>query len=230
MVFVPTNFWSDSLNQIIGQNNWTFVHNLAPLIEASTTVTHAISGAVERLLHNVASHDWRPAWRDNPGIWLSACEDLAFRLLHRPFKFTAPATRLTLSAPVPYPINRNDLLIYGFPRTNTIPFPTCDLLTNTPYMTQKASLGFPFVTLPYIAFNYLGQLTPGDGSVLQYDENIPLSYGSILEPLGASSKTPFRGLPNAQENPPGDSTNIAFNVIHIDHLTGRARLEQQDVQ
>ena len=230
MVFIPTNFWTDSLNPIVGQNEWTPVHNFAPLIEASTTVTQMYAAQWNGYFMTSLRTIGDQPGRDNPQD-LVRVRTLPSGSFIAPFKFTAPLYNpLTPSAPVPYPLNRNDLLIYGFPRTNTIPFPTCDLLTNTPYMTQKARQGFPFVTLPYIAFNYLGQLTPGDGSVLPYDENIPLSYGSILEPLGASSKVPFRGLPNAQENPPGDSTNIAFNVIHIDHLTGRARLEQQDVQ
>jgi len=32
-----------------------------------------------------------------------------------------------------------------------------------------------------------------------------------------------------RESPPGNTTN-AFNVVNIDWLTGRARLERQEVQ
>jgi hypothetical protein len=35
-------------------------------------------------------------------------------------------------------------------------------------------------------------------------------------------------LPSVIESPPGNSTNSAYNVIHIDRITGRARLERQD--
>jgi hypothetical protein len=35
-------------------------------------------------------------------------------------------------------------------------------------------------------------------------------------------------VPVVEERPPGNSTN-AFNLIHIDWLTGRARVERQQI-
>jgi len=33
------------------------------------------------------------------------------------------------------------------------------------------------------------------------------------------------GIPDVQENPPGNSTNSSYNIVHIDRLTGRAVLK-----
>ena len=38
------------------------------------------------------------------------------------------------------------------------------------------------------------------------------------------------GSPQIYENPPGNSTNSSYNIIHIDALTGRAVLEYEHVQ
>jgi len=64
--------------------------------------------------------------------------------------------------------------------------------------------------------------------VLPYDENIPLDYGTMAPALDAKTKLPIQAIPSFEEQPPGNSTNISYNIIHIDRLTGRARLERQD--
>jgi hypothetical protein len=75
--------------------------------------------------------------------------------------------------------------------------------------------------LPYIAFNHLGQPEAGD------DELVPLARGSVSFSLGAD-KVPIADAPTVSENPPGNSTN-AFLVVRVDKLTGRARLEKQEL-
>lgn len=225
MFFVPTNFWNDPF-KITGVNGWTALQQgTSPYITTSMTATQAYgaqwNGYRIVSLRNVG---------DQPGAThpkdLSDIKTLPNGSFIAPFKFTAP-NYYQSPPPAPHPINRLDLPIYGFLMTNTIPFPTCDIMTNGSFVSQ-----FPgtlhFVTVPYIAFNYLGQLTPGDGSVLPYDENIPLSYGSIAPTLSPVNKLPVQGLPSVREDPPGNSTNISYNLIHIDRLTGRARLERQD--
>lgn len=133
--------------------------------------------------------------------------------------------------------------------TNTFPIPT---VTNTA----------PLVSMPYIAFNYLGQLVynaPGSGTetlVAQkqgsknlYYEYIPLAHGSIFYPRDASGNfTP--GPPDLQETPPGNAyyesyasanalngqpltgtdSNKVYNQIYVDPLTGKARVQRQEVQ
>jgi prepilin-type N-terminal cleavage/methylation domain-containing protein len=98
--------------------------------------------------------------------------------------------------------------ILGFDRTvNYIPFPAL----NSPAACTN---------LPYIAFNYLGQLTSGR------DEYIPLAHGSVG--YAADQNKVLQFLPPAvAEIPRGNSTNSAYNLVHIDGLTGRAVLEFQ---
>lgn len=96
---------------------------------------------------------------------------------------------------------------------------------------------FPFpdetnaaVNLPYIAFNYLGQLTVDGINPSYQDELIPLAQGNVAYGLNGATKLPTFTIVNPAdivENPPGNSTNSMFTLIRVDALTGRARLEFQ---
>lgn len=229
MVFVPTNFWANwggppSTTPLV--NNAARWGNLPPSIRNSMIATQAfgaqLNGYFMISLRDVGDQPGRPVPRD-----LTSFKTLPQGSFIAPYKFTAPP----YPSAVPYPTNRPELPIYGFLRTNNIPFPTATALTNAgapnpDYLGTFQSLGG--LTLPYIAFNYLGQLTPGDGSVLQYDENIPIDYGTFGPALNPVNKLPIQAIPSFSEEPPGNSTNISYNLIHIDRLTGRARLERQD--
>lgn len=114
--------------------------------------------------------------------------------------------------------------IPGFQRTsaNFIPFPAI----NAPGTATN---------LPYIAFNYLGQLTTEQLSPQpsQQDEYIPLAQGTVFPPTDPTSKAlvvSASNFPQVTEVPAGNSTNWAYNVIHIDWLTGRAREEAQQLK
>jgi prepilin-type N-terminal cleavage/methylation domain-containing protein len=227
MVFIPTNFWSDPFRTTV-VNGWTSLEAgpVTPYVTTSMTATQAYgaqwNGYKIVSLRDVGDQPGRTHPKDLTGI-----RTLPNGAFIAPFKFTAP-NFFQNPPPVPYPINRPDLLIYGFLMTNTIPFPTCDIMTNNAFVNLLNLGSTHFVTLPYIAFNYLGQLTRGDGSVLPYDENIPLDYGIMAPALDPKSKLPIQAIPSFEEIPPGNSTNISYNLIHIDRLTGRARLERQD--
>jgi prepilin-type N-terminal cleavage/methylation domain-containing protein len=104
--------------------------------------------------------------------------------------------------------------IYSF-FTNAIPFPT----ENS-----------PSINIPFVGFNYLGQLTFDGVTLSVRDEYIPLTQGSVSFAYNPATKTPFiPAIPVAagdiSENPSGNTTNISYNVVHIDALTGRAALE-----
>jgi prepilin-type N-terminal cleavage/methylation domain-containing protein len=224
MVFIPTNFWG---NNPVTPNGLPW-NALPPLIKSSLVVTQLYgaqwNGYMMVSLRDVGDQPGHP----NPKDLLSV-KTLPAGSFIAPFKFTAPTYGGNTIPPIP--TNRPDLPIYGFLYTNIIPFPTATVLTNAgppnpDYLGTFESVGG--ISLPYIAFNYLGQLTSGDGSVLPYDENVPLDYGSIAEPINPTNKMPMQGLPSVIELPPGNSTNTAYNIIHIDHITGRARLERQD--
>ena len=106
--------------------------------------------------------------------------------------------------------------IYGFATNVTIPFPTENAVSRIP--------------LPWIAFNYLGQLTTNGVDVSGSDEYIPIAKGSVLFARDPATKTFQFNPPDASEIPPGNSTNSSYNIVHIDRLTGRAILEFQKVQ
>ncbi|HTI97678.1 MAG TPA: prepilin-type N-terminal cleavage/methylation domain-containing protein [Dongiaceae bacterium] len=99
---------------------------------------------------------------------------------------------------------------------------TLDGITNFNY----ANFPFPTATnvsvaLPYVAFNYLGQLEGGgrtDGS-----EVIPLARGSVLYNADLSA--------DILEAPAGNSAtnSTMWNHIRVDGLTGRARVEQLEI-
>ncbi len=100
-----------------------------------------------------------------------------------------------------------------------------------------AAFGLPFPTekstnalLPGIAFNYQGQLASGR------DEYIPLAQGRVRYAMDINKVPQLTPLASKdiEEIPPGNSgvgnNNLSYSVIHIDALTGRARLEQFKMQ
>ncbi len=92
-----------------------------------------------------------------------------------------------------------------------IPFPTA---TNLP------------VLLPYMAFDFQGRLLSKSGDPMipwrDDEEIIPLARGSIIYPETPAGALEFAAA-EVIETPRGNSTNNP-NRIHIDWLTGRARV------
>jgi prepilin-type N-terminal cleavage/methylation domain-containing protein len=221
MVFIPTNFWGQLPLGVPTSNSVPWGMLLGPPNFQTSTIVTQMYGAqwtgYEMVgLRSVGDQPGNPIPRD-----LQTVKTLPNGAFIAPLKFTVS----------PYPKSPfvvSNYPIYGFLTTNTIPFPSADVLTNSTYRSSFQSSGG--LWLPYIAFNYLGQLTPGDGSVLAYDEYIPLAYGRILEPRDPKSKAYIKALPTASEVAPGGSTNISYNLIHIDRITGRARVERQEAQ
>ena len=118
--------------------------------------------------------------------------------------------------------------VSAFSNTFSLPFPT----EQTPPVL--AGTVQHWATLPYIAFNYLGQLVQlvnGSESLRPTGEIIPLAKGSVLYPHDPATKTNNPALlPTAREAPPGNSTTNSFNLICIDRLTGRAYVKRQEVK
>jgi prepilin-type N-terminal cleavage/methylation domain-containing protein len=98
--------------------------------------------------------------------------------------------------------------------TNSFPFPTIE--------ATSTKGGKDYFQLPYIAF------TPNGGLTTNQDEYIPLTRASVFYPQDANG-TPQVGQADWQETPPGSSTND-YHLIHINWLTGRARLERKEIQ
>ena len=201
MVFVPTNYWG------------TFNTNIPPLnsVEYSALVNlgdKQLAGYTFVSLGQVGDQPGNHQWH-----YLAPWQVLPNNSFIASWKFlpyVAPPTApiFTLNGQFP---------VYGF-LTNSIPFPT---VSNAP------------VNLPSIAFNYMGQLTVDGINPSLTDEYIPLAQGSVSPPLDLNTKIPLLNAVNdinIQENPPTNSIDSMFNLVHIDALTGRARLEFQQVQ
>ncbi len=119
----------------------------------------------------------------------------------------------------------NDPLRRMFPTTN-------NFLLNTylfPVITNSLPASFQNLRLPYIAFDYRGQLVSGR------DEYIPLARGSVYFPRIKNG--PYvAARADARENPAGETFYDAgypfngYNQIHIDWLTGHARVEKPELQ
>ena len=221
MVFVPTNFWKNGLPPY---SNWTFV---PPAVRNSETVRQLYAaqwtGYAMFALHGVGDQPGRSFPRD-----IMSVKTLPPSTFFSPLKFPGGPQSAPQPGHLPLLINGN-IEVYSFQTTASLPFPTADMLASSAPPSA-------FISVPYIAFNYLGQLVDSDGNVLPYDENIPLAHGSIAYWRDPATKMPVQPPPaqpaavaSIVENPPGNDTGISYNVIHIDRLTGRARLQRQEV-
>jgi prepilin-type N-terminal cleavage/methylation domain-containing protein len=220
MVFVPTNFCYLSS----GGLNTTWYNNLtaAQLAIVTNLLSMQMSGytfvAYGALGDQPGQHQWH---------YLAPWQSLPQNFIIAPWKFApAPSTTLTYFKDS---INGNPFTITNFDYTNGIPFPTAD--SNLVYAASQAQMP----SLPYIAFNYLGQLVSSaiDQDVAGNGADIPLAQGSVAYALNPSTKTPTLnplGANAVAESPLGNSTNITYNIVHIDALTGRATLEYHQVQ
>jgi prepilin-type N-terminal cleavage/methylation domain-containing protein len=87
----------------------------------------------------------------------------------------------------------------------TLPFPT--------------TFGSNYYNLPYIGFMPNGQLKAGS------DQFLLLTRGNIFPPMTATHGASFNTPINLEETPPGNGFSNP-NLIHIDALTGRAKIER----
>jgi prepilin-type N-terminal cleavage/methylation domain-containing protein len=160
---------------------------------------------------------------DQPGKstrrYLSSWETLPDNTFIPQWKFFVPTTTIRdpATGTVLFTVDR-------FDTTPIVPFPSEDAVY-TPGLTRPQ--------LPYIAFDYLGRLVKAGDIPATRDEYIPLAHGSVSPARNPATGAPIFGAtaaPDERELPPGNSTNSSFNVIHIDWVTGRARLERQEVK
>ena len=92
--------------------------------------------------------------------------------------------------------------------------------------------------LGFLALVFLGGCGSGR-SVPKGDSSIsgtvtwqgkPLAQGTIIPGKDPNTRAPIMGTPGVNEMPPGNSTNVGYNIVHIDPLTGRAKLEYHKMQ
>ena len=237
MIFVPTNFWCGTGgNSLVpapsNGNQWWRGLTTAQQLVASNLCDRQLSGYTFVSLRSVG---------DQPGQgrahYLDVWKSLPDGTFIAQQKFQPPAPYPTnfpyagMQNP-PYPVTGKNMTywIYGFNLANNIPFPTQDSVVPANEGLRPTQFG-----IPYIAFNYLGQLTIDGLNVAPVDEYIPLADGSVSPMIDPNTKIaimgqPATGTPTVAETPPGNSTNSMYHLIHIDRLSGRATLEYQRVQ
>jgi prepilin-type N-terminal cleavage/methylation domain-containing protein len=83
-----------------------------------------------------------------------------------------------------------------------------------------------FANLPYIAFDGRGQVVSELSGSVPHDAVIPLLRGSVTYARDGA-KTPLREYAKTDEKP---GLQNAYNRIHIDWLTGRARVDRPELK
>ena len=207
MVFVPPNFWNAGFGT--WPNPWWTTPGLTPAQQtiATNLCDKQLTGYTFVSLSSVG---------DQPGQhvphYLEPWQTLPDNTFIVLAKFAnSPNYDYTITDPIDATKFYN---IYGFATNATFPFPT--------------ETAVPWIQLPYIAFNYLGQLTVDGQTVAGQDQYIPIAKGSVLFARDTVTKAFQLNPPDVAETPPGNSTN-SYNIVHIDRLTGRAVLEYQKV-
>jgi prepilin-type N-terminal cleavage/methylation domain-containing protein len=219
MVFVPTNFWGPDPNGFVSKVQSAFGAAFGPqqglqaLISVSNVIDKQLTGYTFVSLRSIG---------DQPGQslprYLDSWQTLPDSSFIPAWKFS---TDLLYTNHIVNPINGQVFEVGGFRVDKPFPFPTEDAF--------YAQIN---INLPYIAFDYLGRLiSETDASGNYHDAYIPLAQGSVMLARNPANGTPFMSTvaPQVIESPPGNSTN-SFNLIHIDWLTGRARLEHEEMR
>ena len=200
MIFVPPGFWSDA--------------NFARIPAAEQTRAKELYGKQAAGYTFVTLR----SLGDQPGT--STARVLGPWKTLPEGAFIVPNKFFTLPT-VPAITNQNGAVIpfLPFKRTIRVPFPTA----------ESRVLNIPAVQVPYLAFNYMGQLVNDQEVPTQLNEFIPLATGAVGVAKDSATGLPSQNPPSFTESPAGNSTN-SFHVINIDWLTGRARVERQEVK
>jgi prepilin-type N-terminal cleavage/methylation domain-containing protein len=204
MVFVPTNFW-DTFGKSSLNNIWLNSNLMTPALKTAATnlCDEQLSGYNFVAFGAMGDQPGEHAWH-----YLAPWQTLPEGSFIALQKFAGTNTIMDPITGVSYPIA-------PFDYTNNIPFPT-----------ETSPSG---VSLPYIAFDYRGQLVSGS------TEYVPLAQGSVLPATDPNTKTLQFGpgpnyAPDVLEVPPGNSTNISYRIVDVDPLTGRAVLLYHKMQ
>jgi prepilin-type N-terminal cleavage/methylation domain-containing protein len=198
MVFLPPNFWTNTY--INGQNAYYSNSQVGNLVGHQYTAYALISTRTVGDQPGKSNMHYLSDWKYLPqGVYFYPWQ------LTNGYGLNLISTTNTVPNAGAPPLS-NNFFVSCFSNDIKFPFPS----TYSP-----ASNG-----LPYIAFNSAGQLISGA------DQYIALSLGSVFVPPDASGN-PQWALNGASvvETPMGNVSNNA-NLIHIDWVTGRAKLER----
>lgn len=223
MVFCPTNFW------MVDRFHGTWWAKLTPNQQTAAT------NLCDKQLTGYTFVSLRSAG-DQPGQntpqYLAPWQNLPQGSFIAGQKFEKAGTLISSASNPTLPLFNQWDQDYPHPNQNKI-YAFNDI--SIPFPTAEATK--VLVPMPCIAFNYLGQLILDGQDPAIRDEYIPLVQGSVSPALDGATKAfvlkppgDGGGSPSILENPPGNGTNISYNIVHIDALTGRANLEYHKVQ
>ena len=209
MVFVPTNYWADVA--------YASSPNIIPAdrIAATNLAEKQLVGFNFVTLRSIANQPGQNTVR-----YLSSWQTLPDKAFIAQWKFNMDIFQSNNIVDANTPLQPYQ--VRGFNITRSIPFPLPD---------TKANPGaFPYVALPYIAFDYQGHLITTPPGAEADGEFIPLAHGSVAPAIDTVTRKPILATPSILEQPSGNSAGSSFNLVHIDQFSGRARLERQQVK
>ena len=217
MVFVPTNFFGVDGNLMTTLGNLVDpAARLKALITATNLVPLQLTGynfiALGQVGDQPGQHQWRylDDWKSLPDGTFIPPQKFSFN----GYSLLIPQWQTDFGNQIDqYWRGNNQQQIYSF--TNRLfPFPTADVTSQ-------------FTYLPYVAFDYQGRLiSEVSANGIYHHAYIPLALGTVSYGRDARKRplpTPVSSS-DITENPPGNSTNLSYNVIDINPQTGRASL------
>ncbi len=72
----------------------------------------------------------------------------------------------------------------------------------------------------------MGQVVSGSSSQPEF---IPVTEGTLAYSRDPNTKVALKGVPTVHDLPSGNTTNN-YNLVYLDQLTGRGRIEHKPVQ
>ena len=218
MVFVPTNFAWTSSGPI---TPWWTSLTPAERSEVTNLIDRQLSGYAFLSYGHLGDQPGQHSWH-----YLSSWQSLPDGNFINPGKFANPNSFTIPQWVSDYQSQGGRPAVTNFCRSYSFPFPD-ENATNT-------QSGSPLLNLPCLAFDYTGRLISDfDVNGNLTDAYIPLAQGSVGYGYDGGTKTPQMTVVNASditELPPGNSTGIGYNVVHVDHVTGRCTLEYFKMQ
>lgn len=214
MVFVPTNFfnvnfWSALSSMTNASERLTAMNTASNLIQSQLSGYTFIANG--QLGDQPGRHEWRylSEWQALPEGNFIAAQKFARPAGSPGAYFNIPVWEADNFGRLDNAWRSGQSGVYCF-SVGSFPFPT------------ESS---PHYQLPFIAFNHLGRLVSEtlDGENFHH-AYIPLAQGIVAFGFDGTTKRPQPTIATVDETPPGNSTNISYNIVDIDPLIGRARL------
>jgi len=214
MVFVSTNFWTPA-----NYNTWWNALSVNQQNEVTNLVDRQLAGYAYLAYGHLGDQPGQHSWH-----YLSSWQTLPEGNFIAAWKFPPTGVSMNISQ------WQYDYANYGGRPAITnfnwqfgpFPFPD-DAATN--------AAGTALVPLPCLAFDYTGQLISEYANGAYQDAYIPLAQGTVPYGYDGATKslqlTPVTGV---KEIPAGNSTNISYSIVHVDHATGRCTLEYFKMQ